>query len=264
MDLFKLHQAPGANVPGLDFLTQLSASYLNVLEGQAAEVELVWQAMSNGGDVPKAMGLAITRWSRNFYNLLVDASKGPAHTPQPEWIYFSFTQVNNANLSEAPRLRTQAPIDLAQPPGTLLETTNFIGKRGNILPGTADARTENIYNTCELATDGRSVIIELNVKSVNASTPGLYLGFVAAKYRGGHPPLAVVVLRIDPLDGAPEAPLRSATKKAPAKKAPAKKAPAKKAPTRKAPAKKAPTRKAPAKKAPAKKRKSKSGRTGSR
>lgn len=232
MDLFKLHPISSTNVPGLDYLTQLSAAYLNVLEGQAAEVELVWQAMSNGGDIPKAMGVAFTRWSRNFYNLLVDASKGPAHTPQPEWIYFSFTQVKSADLDEAPRLRTQAPIDLAQPPGTLLETTNFVGKRGNILPGTPNARAENLYNSCDLATDGRSITVELNVKNVNAGAPGLYLSFVAAKHRAGHPPLAIVVLRIDSPDGTEPEPARApapkrATKKV-AKKAPAKPARAKK------------------------------------
>lgn len=189
---------PPQNVPGFVYFSRLTAGFSELLERQAAETEVVWHALSQGEDLPKALAISWARSVRNYYDLLLDAAKGPWHVPQPSWIYFSFTLVAPSEVATAPRLQSSAAIDVAQPPGTVLETTDFVSKDGRRLPGTWRAGPKSLYEHLSLSDDGRSVSLRLNVEEVNKQDEGLYHGLIAAKHHGGQPPLAVVVLHIEP------------------------------------------------------------------
>ena len=182
------------NLPGLNYLRRISLSYMNALERQAAEAETLWNALKDGSNVGKALSGAVTGAIESYYDVLVEVGRGPTFTPHPEWVYFTHTkQPEGASL---PTLQAEAPVSVAQPVGTNLETTDFVSlSGGSALPGGSGA-ADSLYDLCELARGNVAVSIRLDVAEINKKPLGQYLSLVTAKHGSGHAPLLIVVLTI--------------------------------------------------------------------
>ena len=217
-----------SNLPGLEYARRMANAYAGLLERHAAQAENIWDALKSGDDVVKTFSRALTSGIETYYDLMLEASKGPAASPQPEWVYFHHTRQlpeNEEGTARPPRLQAEPRLYRPQPAGTSLETTDFVSLQRGVegLPGTAGAREENLYDRCQLSADRKAVSIRLKVDEVDKHPPGQYLSFVTARNTTGQSPLLIVVLVIAPAREGEPASEQSARRSAPPRSAPPKK-----------------------------------------
>ncbi len=237
-----------SNLPGLEYVRRMATAYAGLLERQAAQAETLWDALKNGDDVVKTFSRALTRGIETYYDLMVEASKGPAASPQPEWVYFHHTKQPpefEEGTARPPRLQAEPRLYRTQPAGTSLETTDFVSLQRGVegLPGTSSAGEDNLYDRCQLSADRKAVSLRLKVDEVDRHPPGQYLSFVTARNVTGQSPLLIVVLVISAArEGAP------ASERNPRRSTPPRSTPPRSTPPRSTPPRSAPPRSGPPKK----------------
>src|SRR5688572_4121592 len=107
------------NLPGMAYLRRLGTAYAEAARRQADEAGRVWNAIKDRKcdhhDLYQPWMIAV----ESYYDILLEASRGPAYAPQPRWFQMAHTRGAAGTLEGTPQ------IDTVQPQGTNIEATDF-------------------------------------------------------------------------------------------------------------------------------------------
>jgi hypothetical protein len=180
------------NLPGMAYLRRISKAYVDAASRQADEAGRAWKAIKDGNydykEVYKSWAVAV----ESYYDILLEASRGPEYAPRPCWLHVAYTRNAPGTLERSPQ------IDTAQPAGTKVEVTDFASLRGGApIP-------KDVYDYVELGPDSRSVDIRLHMQRLNRHLAdkdeypaGQYMSFIFSSPQGQDAPLLIFVLDVN-------------------------------------------------------------------
>ena len=176
-----------SNVPGMDYLTRVGKFWNDLLLRQSKASQEVWNELKAGKYKHETMYKAWAGAVEDYYELTVEAWRGPGYISRPAWLYFTFSKSSPTPLDSTARL------DRTESMATNPDMTDFASLQGKgARPANGDA---GLYQQCEL--NGNEIRIKLDRDAVAGSPPGQYISFVFGKNRGPEAPLVIVMLRIN-------------------------------------------------------------------
>ena len=181
-----------SKIPGFEYLERVSEAWGTAMGAQTRVVNDAWADMQSGN---YGFANAMKAWSNYVqaqFGVLVEVSRGPGYVCQPTWLYFDFKK--NPPMTPTALDSGVVTIGKTEARTTQLDKTDFACFEAQ--PAIPSA----VYTCCDWATSvTRSQIrVTLDVAVVAAAKPGQYISFILAKGRTSEPPIAIVMLRIQP------------------------------------------------------------------